>query len=81
MIRTPFEGEGVNCALFDSFQLAQQIKQCGLENLAEAVSKYEKLMLPRGADLIRRSAANGKKLFAMDSPASWKREYGSGHAL
>ena len=67
---TPFVGEGVNCALTDSIQLAQQIKKYGVNELGRAVSEYEKLMLPRGVDLITRSAASAKIFFAPDAPHS-----------
>lgn len=65
---TPFEGEGVNCALFDSLQLAQKIHKYGLENLDQAVKEYEKEMFPRAIGLIERSAMNGELLYADDAP-------------
>ncbi len=66
-VSTPFQGEGVNCAMFDSLQLAQEIVQCGLERLDEAVERYEEKMFPRAIDLIARSEENGKLLFAQDA--------------
>ena len=65
---TPFVGEGVNCAMTDSIQLAQQIVKYGMDDLDRAVAEYEKLMFPRGIDLITRSAISGKLLFAPDAP-------------
>ena len=62
-VSTPFQGEGVNCAMFDSFQLANDISECGIERLDEAVRKYEDKMFPRAIDLITRSEENGKLLF------------------
>lgn len=69
--RTPFQGEGVNCAMHDSVQLAQQISKYGFEKLDQAVAEYEKLMLPRGIDLISRSENSGNFLFAPDAPWGW----------
>ncbi len=71
VISTPFVGEGVNCAMTDSLQLAQQIVKCGVDDLDRAVSEYEKLMFPRGIDLISRSAQSGELFFAPDSPSGW----------
>jgi 2-polyprenyl-6-methoxyphenol hydroxylase-like FAD-dependent oxidoreductase len=67
-VSTPFEGEGVNQSLYDSLQLAQQLVKYGLDDIATAVSEYEKLMLPRGKALISGSAANGELLFAENAP-------------
>ncbi|KAI9704638.1 MAG: hypothetical protein M1820_005386 [Bogoriella megaspora] len=67
-VTTPFEGEGVNCAMYDSVQLAQQIVKYGLNDLNSAVSEYEKMMFPRAIDLIERSEKNGELLFAADAP-------------
>ncbi|KAL9089770.1 MAG: hypothetical protein Q9165_005564 [Trypethelium subeluteriae] len=67
-VSTPFVGEGVNCAMHDSLQLAQQIAKHGLDDLDLAVSEYEKLMFPRAVDLITRSSRNGELLFAPDAP-------------
>lgn len=61
-------GGGVNCAMFDAYQLAQQITKHGLDDIDSAVAEYEKLMLPRGRDLIQRSRASGKLIFAPDAP-------------
>ena len=69
--RTPFVGEGVNCALTDSVQLSQQIIKHGLDDLPGAVADYEKEMFPRAIDLINRSEKSGKLMFADDSPKSW----------
>lgn len=68
LISTPFAGEGVNCALYDSFQLAQQIVKYGLDALDRAISEYEKLMFPRAIHLVKKSAQNGEFWFAPDAP-------------
>lgn len=57
--------------MHDSVELAQNIVKYGLEDLEQAVSEYEKVMLPRGIDLITRSAESGDFLFAPDAPYGW----------
>ena len=57
--------------MYDSLQLAQQIKHFGVQNLDKAVAEYEKLMLPRARDLVNKSAFINKMLFAPDSPKPW----------
>lgn len=71
-VSTPFVGEGVNCSMFDSLQLAWEIIQSGLERLDEAVARYEKAMFPRAIDLITRSAASGELLFCEDAAERFK---------
>ncbi|KIW99155.1 uncharacterized protein Z519_00818 [Cladophialophora bantiana CBS 173.52] len=72
---TPFVGEGVNCAMTDSLQLAQQIVKHGVDELDRAVSEYEKLMFPRAIDLISRSAMSGELFFAPDAPRGWLKAF------
>lgn len=67
-VSTPFVGEGVNCAMYDSLVLAGQIVERGLDNLDAAVAAYEKDMFERGKDLINRSNASAELLFAQDAP-------------
>ena len=67
-VSTPFVGEGVNCAMYDSLVLASQIVERGLDHLDEAVKAYEKEMFVRGRDLIDRSNGSGSLLFAPDAP-------------
>lgn len=73
--RPPFIGEGVNNALYDSLQLAQQIIKHGLGNLDEAVAEYEAAMLPRASDHVRRNLASGELLFAADAPRGWLKTF------
>ncbi|CZT19871.1 related to tetracycline resistance protein from transposon Tn4351/Tn4400 [Ramularia collo-cygni] len=75
-VTTPFEGEGVNCALQDSAQLARKIREYGLGNLDQAVREYEQDMFDRGIDLISRSAESGELLFASDAPTRWLQKMG-----
>ena len=68
-VSTPFVGEGVNCALFDSLQLADKIAQYGTatdDALERAVGEYEKDMFERGRSLIERSNASAALIFAED---------------
>lgn len=73
--RPPFVGEGVNHALYDSLQLAQQIIKHGLDDLDGAVSEYESLMVSRAKDLIKKSTASGELLFASDAPRGWLKTF------
>ncbi len=67
-VSTPFVGEGVNCALFDSLQLANAIVEHGTDadGLDRAVAEYEKDMFARGKRLIEKSNASAALLFAED---------------
>lgn len=68
VISPPFVGEGVNSAMHDSLQLAQQIIKHGIGNLDRAVQDYETLMFPRAMDLMGRSSKAGELMFALDAP-------------
>lgn len=67
-VSTPFAGEGVNCALFDSLQLANLIVEHGTDTngLELAVAQYEKDMFERGRKLIDKSNSTAALLFAED---------------
>ena len=52
----------------DSRELGLQIVKCGIGHLEEAVAAYEKAMLPRAADFIKRCEQSGNFMFAPDSP-------------
>lgn len=70
-VSTPFVGEGVNCAMYDSLMLTESILKHGSEDdLSGAVREYEKGMFERGKDLITRSEGSGQLLFADDAPLS-----------
>ncbi|KIW80229.1 hypothetical protein Z517_06844 [Fonsecaea pedrosoi CBS 271.37] len=71
----PFVGEGVNCALTDSLELARQIIKYGVNDLDRAVAEYEKLMVPRAIDLITRSHRSGELFFAPDAPRGWLKAF------
>ncbi|QIX01100.1 hypothetical protein AMS68_006617 [Peltaster fructicola] len=74
-VSTPFVGEGANCSMFDSVQLAKQISKHGLDHLESAVEEYEKDMFPRAIDLITRSEESGAHLFAEDAPKGWLKTF------
>lgn len=65
---SPPSGDGVNVALHDSLQLAQQITAFGIDRLDEAVVEYEKLMKPRAKAMIEDSAMMNRMMFAEDAP-------------
>jgi hypothetical protein len=56
----------------DSMELAREIVRCGVDHLDKAVAAYEKVMLPRGRDFIKRCVASGKFMFALDSPKGFQ---------
>ncbi|KAH7178900.1 hypothetical protein DER46DRAFT_495439 [Fusarium sp. MPI-SDFR-AT-0072] len=64
-VTTPFVGDGVNCALRDSFILAGKLKEFGL--MERAIAEYEKEMLPYAIDVILRSILSGDQLFEDDA--------------
>jgi len=66
---SPPGGDGVNVAMHDSLELAQQIIKVGIERIDEAVSNYEKLMFPRAKAMIEDSAMMNEAMFSEDSPA------------
>lgn len=61
----------MNCALYDSYQLAKKIIEHGLDGLDRAVSEYEAEMFPRAKDVIQRSMESGDLYFAEDAPKGW----------
>ncbi|KAF2718346.1 FAD/NAD(P)-binding domain-containing protein [Polychaeton citri CBS 116435] len=70
-LATP-NGEGVNCAMYDSLQLVQKIVQYGLDNLAEATKRYEEEMFPRGVEHIRDGENLNGMFYAEDSPVGFR---------
>ena len=68
-VSTPFVGEGVNCAMYDSLVLVEKILEFGTgDGLDRAVAEYEKDMFKCGRDLIERSMGSAELLFAEDAP-------------
>ncbi|RSL91504.1 hypothetical protein CDV31_015442 [Fusarium ambrosium] len=69
-VSTPFVGEGVNCAMYDSLVLLEKILEFGTgDNVDRAIAEYEKDMFKRGRDLIERSMGSAELLFADDAPS------------
>ncbi|KAM0702106.1 hypothetical protein Q7P35_011016 [Cladosporium inversicolor] len=64
----PPGGDGVNVAMHDSLDLAQQIIKLEVDRLDEAVVNYEKLMFPRAKDTIENSAKINDGMFSENSP-------------
>lgn len=68
-LSTPFVGEGVNCAMYDSLILVEKIIEFGTgDDLDRAIVEYEENMFKRGRDLIERSMGSAELLFAEDAP-------------
>lgn len=70
-LMTPYAGEGVNAAMWDSLELAKAIVasiQSG--DLNAQVQRYEKQMFERAHESARRTNRNKLSLFATDFPAS-----------
>lgn len=65
-------GEGVNCGMYDSLQLAEEIETCGMANLDEAVKRYEEKMLPRGVEHIEDGNQMQGMFHAQDSVVQFK---------
>ncbi|KAK5131544.1 hypothetical protein LTR08_000871 [Meristemomyces frigidus] len=70
-------GEGVNIALYDSLQLAQEIEQAGVGNLDDAVRKYEKKMFPRALEHIAAGEEGVRMFFAEDAAENFKNNAGA----
>lgn len=66
--------------MYDSVQLAERIAEHGVDGLDRAVEEYEKMMLPRGIDLITRSGESGKLMFAPDAPKGLLEAFATGDA-
>jgi 2-polyprenyl-6-methoxyphenol hydroxylase-like FAD-dependent oxidoreductase len=70
-VMTPFAGEGVNAAMWDSLHLANAIVTgVSSGDLNRQVAEYEKEMFKRAEDSARRTNRNKVGLFAKDFPAS-----------
>jgi 2-polyprenyl-6-methoxyphenol hydroxylase-like FAD-dependent oxidoreductase len=54
-MRSVTDGEGVNTALYDSYQLSQQIIKHGIDDLDNAIAAYEAEMQPRSQARLTKS--------------------------
>ncbi|QRV91017.1 FAD-binding domain protein [Ceratobasidium sp. AG-Ba] len=70
-VMTPYAGEGVNAAMWDSLELAKAIIE-GVKtgNLNEHIQQYEKEMFERAHESARRTNRNKESLFAKNFPDS-----------
>ncbi|KAL5641293.1 hypothetical protein ACGC1H_001694 [Rhizoctonia solani] len=70
-LMTPYAGEGVNIAMWDSLELAKKIIEgIKLGDLDRAVREYEVDMFKRGSESKRRTERNKVGLFSKDYPRS-----------
>ncbi|QRW05108.1 FAD-binding domain protein [Ceratobasidium sp. AG-Ba] len=70
-VMTPYAGEGVNAAMWDSLELAKAIiKGVKTGNLNEHIQRYEKEMFERAHESARRTNRNKESLFAKNFPDS-----------
>ena len=58
--------------MFDSLQLVEQIVGCGLENLDEAVRKYEEKMFQRAVDHIEDGLRMNRLFFSSNAPDGFR---------
>ncbi|KAF2221558.1 hypothetical protein BDZ85DRAFT_18427 [Elsinoe ampelina] len=69
-------GEGVNMAMYDSWQLARQIIDHGVDSLDEAVAAYEKQLFERAPEIFEGQDVM-HQLMAEDAPRSFLRAVGA----
>ncbi|KAF8605091.1 FAD dependent oxidoreductase [Ceratobasidium sp. AG-I] len=70
-LMTPFAGEGVNLAMWDSLELATKITEgVGSGGLNERIREYEEGMFKRAADAAKSTERNTRRFFAKDFPLS-----------
>ena len=73
-------GDGVNNAMFDSYELAKQIaKYWPSGDLDRAVVEYEKDMVPRARGAIKEGETMLRVLFGPDAPDSMFAHFQGGH--
>ena len=80
-LMTPFAGEGVNLAMLDSLELANNIittyKDKGGEGMDDAVKAYEEKMFSRTEKKMKKTLRNQKILFADDAVEAIVRMFNS----
>jgi len=79
-LMTPFAGEGVNSAMLDAVQLAEQIIEAVKtgKSLSDAVEKYEEKMLPRAKSNAEETWSNLNMILSEDAPRGFV-EYMESH--
>lgn len=76
-LMTPFAGEGVNAAMLDALQLAQEIIKVSssLDGAAlaldQAAQTYEEGMFPRAKEIMEETFQNMNMIFSEDSPKAF----------
>ena len=61
------DGDGVNSAMYDAYQLSQQIVAHGLDGLDAAVVSYENLMFPRSRQRLSQAIVSLQHMFSQDA--------------
>jgi 2-polyprenyl-6-methoxyphenol hydroxylase-like FAD-dependent oxidoreductase len=74
----PPSGEGANCAMYDSLQLAEEIDNCGVDHIDEAVKRFEEKMFSRAKELLDESEEIVQMFFDQNAPAGFKKWLASG---
>ena len=64
-------GHGVNSAMFDAYQLAQQIAVHGIDDVDAAVTAYESEMLPRARTTVKQANVSLQHMISPNAPGSW----------
>jgi len=69
-LMTPFAGEGVNSAMLDAVQLAEQIIEAvkAGKSLSNAVEEYEEDMFPRAKSIAEKTWSNLNMILSEDAP-------------
>jgi len=67
---TPFAGEGVNAAMLDALELAENIISAfkAGTSVDQAVKEYETKLFPRAKDIAEETWRNLHMIFADDAP-------------
>ena len=61
-VMPPFAGEGANMAMLDALELSESLTSDDHLSIKQAISKYEKNMLPRASTAAKESLENGEKM-------------------
>lgn len=61
-VMPPFAGEGANMAMLDALELSESLTSDDHLSIKQAISQYEKNMLPRASAAAKESLENGEKM-------------------
>jgi salicylate hydroxylase len=70
----PFMSQGAAQAIEDGTTLAACLSSIGARQIPEALSRYERLRLPRASRVQALSENNKQRFHLPDGPAQWKRD-------